>query len=225
MAISQLLFGRAPQLCTENKDSQIEPMTCVVPYCMTLSIMVGIPSFRLLPSGFGITARLTGWGILPLTIYFLILSQFLRIYPSNSYSSMPSAPPALYWRKPFCMLRSYFICPVSFPTALTYFMYFPPFPLPVISPMLRIYSSYTFRLPPLVRYSQVHTFFTQLHRSALRSAVSAPLACCASADFSQFVMADETVCETTLDKPVFFPRLYLTVQTFGVAVKFVDSYA
>ena len=32
------------------------------------------------------------------------------------------------------------------------------FPLPVISLMLCVYGSYTFRLHPLVRYSQVHTF-------------------------------------------------------------------
>ena len=80
------------------------------------------------------------------------------IYPSSSLSSMPSTPPAPLLAQTFWYASFMFLLSSIFSNSSDILCVLRSFPLPVINPMLCVYSSYTFRLHPLVRYSQVHTF-------------------------------------------------------------------
>ena len=67
-----------PQLDSENRGSNINPITWEIACWIILSSTVGIPSGRLLPSGFGISTLRTGEGT------YVPSKRFERIWGHNS---------------------------------------------------------------------------------------------------------------------------------------------
>nr|AAU83467.1 hypothetical protein GZ28G7_30 [uncultured archaeon GZfos28G7] len=95
IACFALFPGRYPKLESRNSASNIGSMTFFKACCTTLSLIVGMPSGRCLPSGFGIYTLFTGLGLyLSCRSSRGISLRFCSRFRSNSSIVTSSIPPA-----------------------------------------------------------------------------------------------------------------------------------